>query len=433
MSSATHYANIVLGGGTAAGYVARAFAQAGATNASNLAIVSREAVLPYERPALSKGFLNKTQPARLPGFHTSVGDGGDRQDAEWYKTHNIDFLGKSNVTQVDVQDRALTLEGGQRLTYDKLIVATGADPIRPNLGDRPGDIHYFRSIVDAENLVETMKKFEGRSARAIVIGGGYIGTEVGAQLLNNGIKVSFVFPEDRLMARIFTPRLANMYRETFESKGAELVHGMANKVVYGDNNEIRGLELKDGTVVSGDLIVAGIGARPVVELFKDQLDMEAGGLKVSEHLQTSDPNIYAIGDVAAYPLKLEGGKYQRQEHVVNARRSAEHVVAELTGQSKGGYDYLPYFYSRIFDFNWKLYGINEGDVVHFGHFEEGKQYGAIWIRDGQVVGILAEKPTDEQVSRMQEVARSRPAAKGEDNVRSFVQGIFGSDIPVHFD
>ncbi|EGD83431.1 hypothetical protein PTSG_04038 [Salpingoeca rosetta] len=434
LSTASHmdkFKYVVLGGGTSAGYVAKAFADKG-RGKDELALISRDTAPPFERPALSKGFLNASKPARLPGFHTTVGTGGEPQDEAWYVEHGITWLGEQDVTSVDFDNHVMSTARGHSISFEKLIIATGVESshLPADKVDDRGDILYLRSLADAERLSQAMASHRG--GHALMIGGGYIGTEVTAKLIENGLQVTMVFPEDRLMNRLFSPQLAEVYAKAFADRGVSFAKGTLKSLQHDAQGNVTGAILNDGSTVQCDLVVAGIGARPDTSLFDGKLETTAGGLKVNGQLHTTAQDVYAIGDIAAFPLVLEGGKHVRQEHVQNARETARHIVdvllAEEDGRPAPAYDYTPYFYSRCLNFNWKFYGVNEGDIMHFGVLAEGEKYGAVWVRDGQIVGTFLDNGTPDEHERFKHVARERPAVTGKGDVQRIVEGVVGQEL-----
>lgn len=224
-------------------------------------------------------------------------------------------------------------------------------------------LYYLRDVVDADKMyAHIMKSSETGKKKALVIGGGYIGMECAAKLLDNKMDVSIVFPESRLMERLFTPEMASYYEDIFLKKGTKFYKGAGNLVttVHGDKTAT-GVTLKNGTKIEADIIVVGTGARPNTELFTDQLQMAAvnpklgqiGGIQVNEFMQTSDKDVYAIGDVCAFPLRKYAGRVTRQEHVTHCRSSARQAVDHIMDPAgTKPYEYLPFFYSRIFDLSW---------------------------------------------------------------------------------
>lgn len=410
MSTSTHK-YVILGAGNAAGYAARQFAQKHALKEADLCLVGAEPDAPYERPALSKGVLMKKE-ARLPGFHTCVGGGGDRQAPEWYSENSITTRFSSNVVDVDLDAKKLTLEDGDSIiATDALILATGADPIK--LTRTPGHdlngIHYLRKYEDALALFDALHANVGKTV--IVVGGGYIGMEVAAAALTVGCKVKMVFPEEHIMPRLFTPEIAKHYEKVYEEKGAILLKNgrLCHAFLGDDNGNVRGAKIcKDGEndiEEDGSLIVVGVGARPTTSLFKDKLDMdERGGVKVDGSMKTSVDGVYAIGDIATFPLKMYDNRPVRMEHVQNARDSAAHAVDSILGETTQPYDYLPYFYSRIFHLSWQFFGDSAGECTTIGDFDP--QLLSIWVEDGsKVKGIFMESPTKEDTANMKKIAK----------------------------
>lgn len=155
--------------------------------------------------------------------------------------------------------------------------------------------------------------------------------------------------------------------------------------------------------------MVGIGIRPNTSLFEGQLTIEKGGIKVNSKMQSSDSSVYAIGDVATFPVKLFG-EMRRLEHVDSARKSARHAVSVIMEPTKTGeFDYLPFFYSRVFAFSWQFYGDPAGEVVHFGDYEEGKQFGAYWVKKGHLVGSFLEGGTKEEYEIISKATQLKPA------------------------
>jgi monodehydroascorbate reductase (NADH) len=154
--------------------------------------------------------------------------------------------------------------------------------------------------------------------------------------------------------------------------------------------QVTAVILKDGSRIDADIVVIGIGIRPNVDLFEGQLTLEKGGIKVNGKMQSvSNSSIYAVGDVAAFPVPMYND-VRRLEHVDHARKSAAHAVqAILTGNKVSDYDYLPYFYSRVFTLSWQFYGDNVGQCVLFGDRDAGK-FGAYWVHNGRLVGAFLE-------------------------------------------
>lgn len=410
-----HFKYVILGGGVAGGYAAREFATQ-SLKPGELAIISKEATAPYERPALSKGYLFPEGAARLPGFHVCVGSGGERLLPEWYKEKGIELILSTEIVKADLSSKSLTSAAGETFKYDILIIATGSTVLKLSdfgVKDDAKNILYLREIDDADKLVEgiTAKK----NGKAVVIGGGYIGLELSAALRINSMDVTIVFPEPWCMPRLFTADIAKFYEGYYANKGVKIIKGTV-AVGFGShaNGEVKEVHLKDGRVLDADLVVVGVGAKPLTTLFKGQVAEEKGGIKTDGFFKTSAPDVYAVGDVSTFPLKMYG-ELRRVEHVDHARKSAEQAVKAIKASEEGKsieeYDYLPYFYSRSFDLSWQFYGDNVGDAVIFGDSDPASpqhKFGSYWVNNGKIVGAFLESGTPEENKVIAKVAKVQP-------------------------
>ncbi|KAG0484229.1 hypothetical protein HPP92_008308 [Vanilla planifolia] len=423
---------VILGGGVAAGYAALEFAQRG-TAPGELCIISEETVAPYERPALSKGFLLPEAPARLPSFHTCVGSNAQRLTPKWYKEQGIELVLGTRVKSADVKRKTLTTAAGETISYKTLIIATGARALKlEEFGVKGSDaenVCYLRNLADATRLVSIMQSFNG--GNAVVIGGGYIGMECAAALVTNRIKVTMVFPEPHCMARLFTPKIADFYEAYYESRGVDFIKGTVLSSFENDSDgKVTAVILRDGTRVPTNMVVVGIGIRPNTSLFEGQLSIEKGGIKVNGRMQTSNASVYAVGDVASFPVKLFGSDIRRLEHVDSARKTARHAVSAIFApEATSDFDYLPFFYSRVFTLSWQFYGENIGDAIHFGDFLAGR-FGAYWINKGRIVGAFLEGGNREEYEAIANAVKLKMMAKDEAEVEKL--GVeFASKVGLH--
>ncbi|KAG9149641.1 hypothetical protein Leryth_022919 [Lithospermum erythrorhizon] len=400
---------VILGGGVAAGYAAHEFVKKDVPH-GELCIISDEPVAPYERPALSKGFLLPEAPARLPSFHCCVGSNEERLTPKWYKEHGIELILGTRVKSADVKRKTLLTTAGETISYKTLIVATGARPLKlEEFGVTISDadnVCYLRNLADAQRLVNVMESSTG--GNAIVIGGGYIGMECAASLVINKVNVTMVFPEAHCMGRLFTPKIASYYEEFYKSKGVKFVKGTV-LTSFDSNSEgkVTAVNLRDGTKLPADMVVVGIGIRPNTSLFEGQLTLEKGGIKVNGLMQSSNSSVYAVGDVAAFPVKVFGD-IRRLEHVDSARKAARHAVTAIMNPDKSiDFDYLPFFYSRVFTLSWQFYGDNVGEAIHFGDYS-GTTFGAYWISKGRIVGSFLEGGTKDEYEALSKMTRLKP-------------------------
>ncbi|KAK1297309.1 hypothetical protein QJS10_CPB15g00782 [Acorus calamus] len=419
VSSSSGFSNdnrefVIVGGGNSAGYAARVFVEHGMAD-GRLCIVSKEAVAPYERPALTKGYLFPLdkKPARLPGFHTCVGSGGERQTSEWYKEHGIEVLYEDPVTAFDIQTQTLTTSSGKLLKYGSLIISTGCTAARipEKSGGNLLGVHYIRDVADADSLVSSLES----AKKVAIIGGGYVGMEVAAAAVGWKLDTTVIFPEDHLMPRLFTPPMALKYEELYKENGVKFLKGeRIERFEAGPDGRVAAVKLESGHSVEADTVIVGIGAKPAVSPFEVVgLNSAIGGLQVDSQFRTRVPGIFAIGDVAAFPLKIYD-RMTRVEHVDHARKSAEHCVRALLSAHTQPYDYLPYFYSRVFEYEgsarkvwWQFFGDNVGHAVHVGNFDP--KIATFWLDDtGRLNGVFLESGSPEEFQLLPKLARARP-------------------------
>ncbi|KAJ9706022.1 hypothetical protein PVL29_001540 [Vitis rotundifolia] len=405
---------VIVGGGNAAGYAARTFVEHGMAD-GKLCIVSKEAFAPYERPALTKAYLFPLdkKPARLPGFHTCVGSGGERQTPDWYKEKGIEMLYEDPVTGIDIEKQTLTTNSGKLLKYGSLIIATGctASRLPDKIGGNLPGVHYIRDVADADSLISSLEK----ARKVVVVGGGYIGMEVAAAAAGWKLDTTIIFPENHLLQRLFTPSLARRYEEFYQENGVKFVKGASIKnIEAGSDGHVTAVKLENGSTIEADTIIIGIGAKPAVSPFERVgMNTTVGGIQVDGQFRTSVPGIFAIGDVAAFPLKMYN-RIARVEHVDHARRSAQHCINALLTAKTHLYDYLPYFYSRVFEYEgsprkiwWQFFGDNAvGETVEIGNFDP--KIATFWIDSGKLKGVLLESGSPEEFQLLPKLARSQP-------------------------
>lgn len=413
MAKAFEY--VVVGGGNAAGYAIREFVAQG-VGAGKIAVITAEPVAPYERPALTKAYIHPPSAkvrARLPGFHTCVGGGGERQTPEWYAEKGVTFI-QGKATGLDLEAKTVKV-GEESIGYGKLIIATGARPLRVSdfgvKGDDLQGVYYLREEKEAAELVKGLEALGG-SGKAIIVGGGYIGLECAAALVGWGVETTMVFPEAHCMPRLFNPELAKWMEDEYIARGVKIMKEDLVTEFEGTDGKLTGVKLRSGGSLAGDIAVVGVGARLNVE-WAAGLKQDKGGLAVDGLMQTSDPNVYAIGDLAVFPS--EGGT-SRCEHVDHARKSAAQAVKAILGQSPEPYKYLPYFYSRVFEYTdapivFNFFGSESGEVQVVSRGE--KAVGAVWVKEGKVVGALligSPGPSAEDQGKLRELVSSAPAA-----------------------
>lgn len=369
-----------------------------------------------ERPALTKAFLHEQTPPRLPGFHTCVGGGFDRQTPEWYAESGVELKLNSMVTSADFKAKTVTTAGGESFAYETLVVATGCGVIRlpESIGGGLRGVHYVRNNSDALALTEAMSK----AKKCVVIGGGYIGLEVAASCATRGLNPEIIMMEPHCMARLWNGDIAKYYEALYEAKGARFHRESKVKRILADDatGAARGVELESGVVIDCDLVVVGIGATaPLPFAGLDAPEGRLGGVKVDSRFRASGADIapgsvYAVGDIAAFPLKMTN-EIVRMEHVKHARDSATLVGNLIAGKTDAEYDYTPFFYSRVFEHpgteravSWVFHGLQRGEIITVGDFNP--KLAAFWVENSKCVGVMLESGAPEQNSALAAATRS---------------------------
>uniref|UniRef100_A0A7S2SNS5 FAD/NAD(P)-binding domain-containing protein n=1 Tax=Mucochytrium quahogii TaxID=96639 RepID=A0A7S2SNS5_9STRA len=404
---------LIIGGGNSAGYLCSGLKDNGFKG--SVAIVSAESEPPYERPALSKAFLNPPDSkvrARLPGFHTCVGTGGERQGLEWYQENGITLMLDTHATQLDPKAKIVSIKNAtnhiQKIQYGRAVIATGARAVSAQDINLPnGGLQKVFGLRDVADGLRLVKSLESNTPKNIVIvGGGYIGMETAAELVGWGANITVVWPEDTLMARLLPPKLAEIVQENFRGRGVSLLNStnISGLVPSSKDAEtVGGVKLEDGTVLPADLVLLGLGSKLNVEWLSSSgitSNPEIGGIQVDTSLRTVDKSVFAIGDIAA----VDGvGRY---EHVDFCRATALYLARVLTDQKPlAPFTYSPYFYSRLFEYTptpltFTFRGSMDGNcrMSYFGDLDAAiksdpklqklNEFGAIWHRDGNVIGFL---------------------------------------------
>jgi len=343
-------AKIVIAGGGAAGFAAAEMLRRHDYQ-GGIVMVSDDAAAPVDRPNLSKDYLAGSAPEEWVPLR---GDG-------WYAENGIELRLGAKIGAVKPSDHEVVLADGGTIGYDRLLLATGAEPIRLAIpGAAPSDVLTLRSLADCRSIIARAST----ARRVLVIGASFIGLEVAAALRTRGLEVHVVAPEARPLERVMGPQLGDVIRALHEEKG---VHFHLENTVSGF--DAGHFTLKDGTVLQADFAVAGVGVRP-----RTQLAEAAGlaldkGVLVNGQLETSAPDIYAAGDIARWPDKY-GGAAIRVEHWVVATRQGQTSARNMLGAAEE-FTAAPFFWSQHYDVSINYVGhaeswddlVVEGDLA----------------------------------------------------------------------
>jgi 3-phenylpropionate/trans-cinnamate dioxygenase ferredoxin reductase component len=358
-----HYPYVIVGGGMAAAAAVKGIRSV--DQDGSIAVFSKESDPPYARPPLTKGLWK------------------DKSEEEIWFDMNYPHLEifAANPIQRFHQDNRIVIDAqGETYSYDRLLLATGGQPQRLPFGD--DSILYYRTLRDYQQLRTALKD----RSRVAVIGAGFIGQELSASLAMNGHDVTLIFPEDGIGARLYPPDLASALNEFYRQKGVQVLSGETVTGVEQKGNE-KLLQTKSGQTIPADLIVAGIGIRPNVDLAQAAGLKVEDGIIVNQTLQTSQPSIYAAGDIAEFYNPLLGMRL-RLEHEDAAISMGETAGRNMAGENVT-YDYLPFFYSDMFELGYEAVGRVNSKLDTFADWEEPYHKGVIYYLDkGRVQGVL---------------------------------------------
>lgn len=357
---------VIVGAGLAAAKAAEALVDKNFDGA--VVVVGEERQLPYERPPLSKEFLagKKT----LDDFTV--------QTQDWYREHDIDLRLGTAVVELDPSGHTVALADGTRLGYDKLLLATGSRSRRlPIPGSDVPSVHYLRTIEDAAALDSGLTTADSLA----VVGAGWIGMEVAAGARQRGVDVTVVESAALPLLAALGAENAAVFADLHREHGVELRTGATVAEITTDDGVATGLRLGDGSQVSADAVLVAVGAQPNIELAQQAgLSTGDGGVLVDAGLRSSDPDIFAVGDIAAAQHRLFGTRI-RTEHWANALKQPAVAVAGMLGES-AEYTDLPYFFTDQYDLGMEYVGYapHYARVVFRGE-PAGREYTSFWLGD----------------------------------------------------
>jgi len=356
-----HYKYLIIGGGLTGDAATRGIRELDAEG--SIGLISTEPDPPYMRPNLSKG-LWKGRPV----------------EKIWRKTEErAELILDSKVTELDPAKKTAKDNKGNEYTYDKLLIATGGSPIHLPFGD--DDIIYFRDFQDYQRL----RKLADEKEHFVVIGGGFIGSEIAAALTMVGKKVTMVFLESSIGELIFPGDLAHHLNEYYWEKGVEIIEKASVTNIQREDDHIT-VYTSSARKIYTDGVVAGIGIRPNVELAQAAGLKVDNGVVVNEKLETTSPDIYAAGDVVNF-FHTGLGKRTRVEHEDNAV-----FMGKLAGRNMAGanetYDHIPLFYSDMFELGYEAVGETSSKLEMIEDWQERFEKGVIYYLDeGHVRGV----------------------------------------------
>jgi len=359
---------VIAGAGHAAGQVVASLKQKKFDG--TIVLIGEERWLPYQRPPLSKKYLAGEMPAERLYVKPS----------SFYDDPAIEVHRNTEIVAIHRHDRNIETAAGDRIDYDKLVLATGS---RARLLDVAGSdlngVHYLRSIDD----VDRIRRDIDAAQKVVIVGAGYIGLEVAAVARQLGRDVTVLEMADRVMNRVVSPVVSEFYQAQHASHGVELLLSTGLEAFAGDDR-VNAVVTSDGRTLPADTVVVGIGIVPNTELAVSAgLDVD-DGIAVDDHCQTSDIDVYAVGDCTSHPNSIYGRRL-RLESVHNALEQAKTAAANICGEDVA-YAQVPWFWSDQYDLKLQIAGISEGyDEVVVRGDPKGAAFSCLYLRDGRLI------------------------------------------------
>jgi 3-phenylpropionate/trans-cinnamate dioxygenase ferredoxin reductase subunit len=361
---------IIVGGGMAGAIAAQTLREEGFDG--SITLFGQEPNVPYERPPLSKDYLQGNAERDSIFVHPE----------SWYAEHDVELSLGDAVTSLDPAARTVTTSTGTQLRYDKLLLATGSTPRRLSVpGADLSGVYYLRNVEDSDLI-----KIEfSRAKRVVIIGGGWIGLETAAAASAAGLDVTVLEGGDMPLLHVLGPEVAPIFAELHRSHGVALRYRATALELTGRDGKATGVTLGDGTRIDADMIIVGIGAIPRTELAAAAGLKIDNGIVVDEHLRTSDPDIFAAGDIAdAYNPRL--GRHIRVEHWANARRQGAVAAKAMLGQD--AVDVRPsYFFTDQYDLGMEYTGdigpAGYDRVIFRGH-PDAREVIVFWLYEQRI-------------------------------------------------
>jgi 3-phenylpropionate/trans-cinnamate dioxygenase ferredoxin reductase subunit len=366
----------------------------------HIVLFAAEEHLPYERPPLSKEYLAGKK--ELGDFTVA--------SSAWYRDHHIELQLGAEVSGIDRKGHTVSLPDGSAVHYDKLLLATGSQPRRPPIPGADADgVHYLRTVDSADALKSVLTE----SCSLAVVGGGWIGLEVAAGARERGVNVTVVEMAELPLMGALGREVGEVFADLHRQHGVDLRLGATVQEITTAGGRPNGLRLGDGSIVDADAVLIAVGAAPNLALAEQSgLALGDGGVLVDSSLRTSDPDIFAVGDIAAAEHPLFGTRI-RTEHWANALKQPAVAAAGMLGKS-AQYDELPYFFTDQYDLGMEYVGhapryqkvVFRGDVAK-------REFTAFWLDGNDRVLAGMNVNIWEGLDDIKELIRSR-ATLGSD-------------------
>ena len=364
-----------------------------------ITLIGDEAYLPYQRPPLSKAYLSgKMERERL-----------FLKPESFFTDNNVTLKLATPVASIDAGAKSVTLESGESLAYEDLILATGSRPRRLDLAGRElANIFDLRGMAD----IDAMQPHFIAGEKIVVIGGGYIGLEAAAVAADMGLHVHVLEAAPRLLARVAEPEISAFYDRIHKARGVTIITQSRIEGFVGERDCVSGIQMADGSVIDADIVITGIGIVPNIELAQAAGLTLDNGIVVNDVGQTSDAHIYAAGDCTQHPNDVLGRKL-RLESVPNAIEQGKAVASAICGAPKP-YHQVPWFWSDQYDVKLQIAGVpTQIDQKVLRGDDTSNSFAWFYFTGDKLTGVTAvNRPAEFMAGRM----LIEKSAKGEASI-----------------
>jgi 3-phenylpropionate/trans-cinnamate dioxygenase ferredoxin reductase subunit len=383
---------VIIGGGEAGGTAVQTLREEGFDG--RIVLVAAEDRLPYERPPLSKSYL-KGDPYKSEG---------SLQNQQWYDEHRIDLRLGRRAVSVSTPEHEVTLDDGESLRYDKLLIATGAHPRRLEVpGAQLHGVHYLRTLEDADALSLALDQ----TPQVVVVGAGWIGLEVAAVAREKDCQVTVVEPNDLPLQASMGPRIGGFFADLHRGHGVTFAFGRGVTSFRGTGT-VETVITSDGQELRADVVVVGVGVRPEVGLVQAALLADDGGVLVDPQMRTQDPDVFAAGDIASVANPLYGHRI-RVEHWANALMDGQIAARSMLGRP-AQFDPVPFFFTDQYDIGMEYAGWVDartaGEPVIRGDLD-ARHFHAFWLAGEVVLAGMHINSWEEGITPVQNLIRGR--------------------------
>ena len=362
---------VIIGAGHAGGMTAISLRQQ--KYQGSITLIGEENFLPYQRPALSKGFLaGEIEEKRLY-----------LKSQDYFDKNNINIIRNCEVVAIDRNNKTVSLENQKQLGYEKLIIATGSIVNKLKTSSRETDLYYLRTIKDSLKIREKLRN----KNKITIIGAGYIGLEIASIATKKNLEVSVLELENRVMGRVVSAEVSDFFQKKHQSEGVEFKFNTSITDIE-DRGKQKRIICSDGSFLNTDVVIIGVGIKPNIELAKSSGLKCDNGILVDANGQTSDPHIFAVGDCSNHPNNIFKQRL-RLESVQNAVEQAKSIAASIAGSHKP-YQEVPWFWSDQYNIKLQIAGISQDhDHRVIRGYPEEEKFAVFYQKEKRLVAVDA--------------------------------------------